>query len=295
VEEKKQTGADQIKNEFFCIENAYLHQSLRPNIFINPTLHFNISDIKIKEDDQEEVRRRGESSKKNPIQRPQVPLRTYSNVSSGATRLTPTGKLPPPKKSMTELSSEIRRKADAGRFKRQRSRISMIDIDEVKQIESEKAQKAEERKKQKKASASAGASTAASGTSCTSSNPDGNDQTDASAQAVNEQTMITAMNKPNDLNRGISSSRSQELDYRTKEGAQALLRAAFPQNEPNNNPSNEYGANQMQYGGYHQGIGVPGAYGSQFTEQHEAHFPSGGFMDEQQPRPPHHDGPQLWH
>lgn len=52
---------------------------------------------------------------------------------------------------MTELS-EIRRKADAGRFKRHRSRISMIDIDEVKQIESEKAQKAEERKKQKVAS-----------------------------------------------------------------------------------------------------------------------------------------------
>jgi hypothetical protein len=53
------------------------------------------------------------------------------------------------KKNLTELSSEIRRKADAGRFKRQRSRISMIDINEVKQIESEKAQKAEERKKQK--------------------------------------------------------------------------------------------------------------------------------------------------
>lgn len=56
--------------------------------------------------------------------------------------------LPPPmKKNFSELSSEIRRKADAGRFKRQRNRISMIDIDEVKQIESEKAQKAEGRKK----------------------------------------------------------------------------------------------------------------------------------------------------
>lgn len=51
---------------------------------------------------------------------------------------------------MSELSYEIRRKADAGRFKRPRSRISMIDLDEVKQIESEKAQKAEEQRKKAK-------------------------------------------------------------------------------------------------------------------------------------------------
>ncbi|OQR90960.1 hypothetical protein ACHHYP_05112 [Achlya hypogyna] len=50
------------------------------------------------------------------------------------------------KRSLTDVGSEIRRQAESGRFKRQRNRISMIDIDEVKQIESEKAQKAEERK-----------------------------------------------------------------------------------------------------------------------------------------------------
>lgn len=80
---------------------------------------------------------------------------------SASTRLTPpataaAAKLPVPlssaRKHAPELS-EIRRKADAGRFKRHRSRISMIDIDEVKQIELEKVQKAEERKKQKAASA----------------------------------------------------------------------------------------------------------------------------------------------
>ncbi|EQC37050.1 hypothetical protein SDRG_05279 [Saprolegnia diclina VS20] len=64
------------------------------------------------------------------------------------------------KRSLTDMGSEIRRQAESGRFKRQRNRISMIDIDEVKQIESEKAQKAEERKQQarranKAASASA--------------------------------------------------------------------------------------------------------------------------------------------
>uniref|UniRef100_A0AAV1TMJ6 NELF-A N-terminal domain-containing protein n=1 Tax=Peronospora matthiolae TaxID=2874970 RepID=A0AAV1TMJ6_9STRA len=141
----------------FSLENGLLNPLLRPPLAPTVTTHFTVSgeddDANGKED---EVRA---SPVKKPLHRPQmarmlgssgVMATSTAGTTSSLARTQVTAKTPVGKrKNMTELSSEIRRKADAGRFKRQRNRISMIDINEVKQIESEKAQKAEERKKQK--------------------------------------------------------------------------------------------------------------------------------------------------
>ncbi|CAI5709627.1 unnamed protein product [Hyaloperonospora brassicae] len=143
--------------DYFSLENGLLNPSLRPPLAPTVATHFTVSgeddDANSKDDEV------SASPVKKPLHRPQmvrmlgssgvVSTSTAATTSSlartqGAAK-TPGGK----RKDLTELSSEIRRKADAGRFKRQRNRISMIDINEVKQIESEKAQKAEERKKQK--------------------------------------------------------------------------------------------------------------------------------------------------
>uniref|UniRef100_H3H269 NELF-A N-terminal domain-containing protein n=1 Tax=Phytophthora ramorum TaxID=164328 RepID=H3H269_PHYRM len=156
---RRSGGSSQVAlDDFFSLENGLLNASLRPQVAPATTTHFTVSG----EDDdahgkEDEV---SESPVKKPLHRPQMarPLgasgamaASTATTASTVTRLTQAAAKPPvgKKKNLTELSSEIRRKADAGRFKRQRSRISMIDINEVKQIESEKAQKAEERKKQK--------------------------------------------------------------------------------------------------------------------------------------------------
>lgn len=165
--------------DFFCHENAFLNPSVRPEMPVSAVKHFTVVETS---NSKKAVAHDGgwlnlavtykrsalltwsfcvvplfpraeKSSERKPVpHRPQMarPALHPSSASNAPTRLTPTTSKPPPppKKNMTELS-EIRRKADAGRFKRHRSRISMIDIDEVKQIESEKAQKAEERKKQR--------------------------------------------------------------------------------------------------------------------------------------------------
>ncbi|KAE9016709.1 hypothetical protein PF011_g7035 [Phytophthora fragariae] len=143
-------------DDFFSLENGLLNLSLRPQLAPTAATHFTVSgeddDMNGKEDDV------GASPVKKPLHRPHMarPLGASGSMAASATASSSTRLTQPPpkppvgkKKNLTELSSEIRRKADAGRFKRQRSRISMIDINEVKQIESEKAQKAEERKKQK--------------------------------------------------------------------------------------------------------------------------------------------------
>ncbi|KAG1692374.1 hypothetical protein DVH05_025541 [Phytophthora capsici] len=142
-------------DDFYSLENGLLNPSLRPQLVPTAATHFTVSgeddDVNGKEDEL------GASPVKKPLHRPQMArpsagmAASTATASAASTRLVQTVPKPPigKKKNMTELSSEIRRKADAGRFKRQRSRISMIDINEVKQIESDKAQKAEERKKQK--------------------------------------------------------------------------------------------------------------------------------------------------
>eukprot|EP00644_Phytophthora_capsici_P015566 jgi/Phyca11/20679/fgenesh1_pg.PHYCAscaffold_70_\ len=142
-------------DDFYSLENGLLNPSLRPQLVPTAATHFTVSgeddDVNGKEDEL------GASPVKKPLHRPQMArpsagmAASTATTSAASTRLVQTVPKPPigKKKNMTELSSEIRRKADAGRFKRQRSRISMIDINEVKQIESDKAQKAEERKKQK--------------------------------------------------------------------------------------------------------------------------------------------------
>lgn len=142
-------------DDFYSLENGLLNPSLRPQLVPTAATHFTVSgeddDVNGKEDEL------GTSPVKKPLHRPQMArpsagmAASTATTSAASTRLVQTVPKPPigKKKNMTELSSEIRRKADAGRFKRQRSRISMIDINEVKQIESDKAQKAEERKKQK--------------------------------------------------------------------------------------------------------------------------------------------------
>uniref|UniRef100_K3WZQ9 Uncharacterized protein n=1 Tax=Globisporangium ultimum (strain ATCC 200006 / CBS 805.95 / DAOM BR144) TaxID=431595 RepID=K3WZQ9_GLOUD len=158
---KQQPGDDWEAEEFFCHEDAFLNPSVRPETCVKPIKHFTIVASSPRKD--EGVHEKA-SERKAALHRPQMPRPLpHASASSAAPRVAPTtSKPPPPKKNMTELS-EIRRKADAGRFKRHRSRISMIDIDEVKQIESEKAQKAEERKKQKVVVAKGEKSTGGSG------------------------------------------------------------------------------------------------------------------------------------
>ncbi|ETK86952.1 hypothetical protein F441_08619 [Phytophthora nicotianae CJ01A1] len=146
---RRSSSSSQVAmDDFFSLENGLLNPSLRPQVAPTAATHFTVSgeddDANGKEDEV------GVSPVKKPLHRPQMARPGTSAASTAPTRLAPAAKPPVgKKKNLTELSSEIRRKADAGRFKRQRSRISMIDINEVKQIESEKAQKAEERKKQK--------------------------------------------------------------------------------------------------------------------------------------------------
>ncbi|KAG3112192.1 hypothetical protein PI124_g8842 [Phytophthora idaei] len=149
-QKRRTSSSSQVAlDDFFSLENGLLNPSLRPQLAPTAATHFTVSgeddDVNGKEDEV------GVSPVKKPLHRPQMARPGASSAASTvSTRLTPAAKPPVgKKKNLTELSSEIRRKADAGRFKRQRSRISMIDINEVKQIESEKAQKAEERKKQK--------------------------------------------------------------------------------------------------------------------------------------------------
>ncbi|RQM17682.1 hypothetical protein DD237_000671 [Peronospora effusa] len=145
-------------DDFFSLENGLLNPSLRPALTLTAATHFTVNGED--DDDNDKEDEVGASPVKKPLHRPQMarPLGSSGAMTAsaaGATtpvsmRLTQQTTKPfAEKKNMAKLSSEIRRKADAGRFKRQRSRISMIDINEVKQIKSEKAQKAEERKKQK--------------------------------------------------------------------------------------------------------------------------------------------------
>ncbi|RLN64124.1 hypothetical protein BBP00_00003661 [Phytophthora kernoviae] len=165
--QKRRSSTPQVAlDDFFSLENGLLNAALRPQLAPTAATHFTVSGADDEVNGKEEVGDRGSPLKK-PLHRPHMARPLARVAASGAmtsslssttpasttasTRMTPAtvkqsmGK----KKNLTDLSSEIRRKADAGRFKRQRNRISMIDIDEVKQIESEKAQKAEERKKQK--------------------------------------------------------------------------------------------------------------------------------------------------
>ncbi|KAL3656335.1 hypothetical protein V7S43_018827 [Phytophthora oleae] len=153
--QRRGNASQMALDDFYSLENGLLNPSLRPQLVPTAATHFTVSgeddDVNGKEDEL------GASPVKKPLHRPQMARPSAGMAASAATtvaastRLTHSAPKPPvgKKKNMTELSSEIRRKADAGRFKRQRSRISMIDINEVKQIESDKAQKAEERKKQK--------------------------------------------------------------------------------------------------------------------------------------------------
>ncbi|CEG48073.1 Negative elongation factor A [Plasmopara halstedii] len=141
-----------ILDDVFTFENGLLNTSLRSQTTPTAAIHFTVSGDKDDGHDKDEDV--DVSPVKKPLYRPQIPrpsglVPSSIASTSSITRLNQTSKFSMGKKNLSELSSEIRRKADAGRFKRQRSRISMIDINEVKQIESEKAQKAEERKKQK--------------------------------------------------------------------------------------------------------------------------------------------------
>ncbi|TDH73641.1 hypothetical protein CCR75_007070 [Bremia lactucae] len=143
-----------VVDDTFSLENGLLNSSLCPQSAPSAAVHFTVigedEDANAKEDDV--AASPVKKSLHRPLMaRPAGALASSSTSSSlASSRMTSASKLSVGKtKNLMEMSSEIRRKADAGRFKRQRSRISMIDINEVKQIESEKAHKAEERKKQK--------------------------------------------------------------------------------------------------------------------------------------------------
>lgn len=151
LKRRRGTSCDDV----FSLENGLLNPPLRPLSAPSAVTHFTV-----RGDDDESLGKEDEASaspvKKKPVYRPPIArpsglLPSSMTAPMAAPRASQALKGGGHKtgKAGTDLSSAIRRKADAGRFKRQRSRISMIDINEVKQIESEKALKAEERKKQK--------------------------------------------------------------------------------------------------------------------------------------------------
>nr|CCA21428.1 conserved hypothetical protein [Albugo laibachii Nc14] len=140
----------------YCYEYAFLNDSLQPSERTQVESHFRTvsTPLSLKLDTRESSKKTYQGQLVSPTLPQMQRTPSSSQPSSTGARVmmnrSKAAALPPPmKKNLSELSSEIRRKADAGRFKRQRNRISMIDIDEVKQIESEKAQKAEGRKKSK--------------------------------------------------------------------------------------------------------------------------------------------------
>ncbi|DAZ96518.1 TPA: hypothetical protein N0F65_008069 [Lagenidium giganteum] len=290
-------GEDDVAEEFFCCENAYLNPSVRPEFAVKAAQHFSVAeDLTTAKHTGNDER---SSQKKAPLHRPQIPRPSLHTgaASSVPSRLTPTTKPPPPpKKNLTELSSEIRRKADAGRFKRQRSRISMIDIDEVKQIESEKAQKAEERKKQKltkdKSNAAAstadgsGAAAAEDGSNTAATGNDGTGHAGNSSPEEGQESMEDADNSghasDNDDDRG-------NANFAQKDGTQVLLHAAL---HSTGDIMSEVVSQHSTHRGFEHEEAPPapqfgfrgfGGYNSQFGDQpgNDSNQYSNGFLDEQ--------------
>ncbi|ETV96617.1 hypothetical protein H310_10313 [Aphanomyces invadans] len=136
-------GGEIVVDDWFSHDLAYM----TPNVSLKAALkndHFTV----VEED-------KAQDDKKGVNQSLHTPLRPSSTASAARRPSNPSlsavSSLPPKplassKRSLTDMGPEIRRQAENGRFKRNRSRISVIDIDEVKQIEADKVQKAEERK-----------------------------------------------------------------------------------------------------------------------------------------------------
>ncbi|GLE05487.1 hypothetical protein PINS_up014510 [Pythium insidiosum] len=321
-----------VIEDFFCHENAFLNASVRPELTVQPAAHFTLvetakharNDDALSPDKATPARQQRPTSHRPQIPRPGAPGASMAAASgSSAAALAATAHvaktLPPPsKKNMSELSSEIRRKADAGRFKRQRNRISMIDIDEVKQIESEKAQKAEEQRKKQKATkegkqGSGGAQ--ASGTA---------GEAAAGSTATAEKSGYTASG---DETTGTQESQYSEREdsqlagdserdvhvpaFRGQDGTQALLNAAFHstqdvmnevvaqqhhfgsrQQEPDHLESLRHAARgfepeDVQNSAFSYGYGYPSHFGDHTAEPYrhdEARNYNAGFDDEESPR-----------
>jgi hypothetical protein len=139
LQKVKSVGEGEIAvDDWFSQDLAYLNTNHPKAHFIQKSNdHFTV----VEEDKVEKLSQSTPSRSSSIVRRPST---TFSGQSTKLKPPTPTSTLS--KRSLTDMSSEIRRQGESGRYKRHRSRISMIDIDEVKQIESVKAQKAEERK-----------------------------------------------------------------------------------------------------------------------------------------------------
>ncbi|CAK4069641.1 unnamed protein product [Aphanomyces euteiches] len=133
-------GGELLVDDWFAQDLAYMTYPKIPFSHSATNDHFTIL----------EEEKKPEDVKSHAVQTPARPPTAIPRRPSSSVSLPP--KQPPSafgvKRSLTDMGSEIRRQAENGRFKRNRSRISVIDIDEVKQIEAEKVQKAEERKLQ---------------------------------------------------------------------------------------------------------------------------------------------------
>ncbi|KAJ0410741.1 hypothetical protein ATCC90586_006844 [Pythium insidiosum] len=262
-----------VIEDFFCHENAFLNASVRPELTVQPAAHFTLvetaqharNEDALSPEKTASARQQRPTPHRPQIPRPGAPGSSASSISgSSSASLTATSHvaktLPPPsKKNMSELSSEIRRKADAGRFKRQRNRISMIDIDEVKQIESEKAQKAEEQRKKLKAtkegkqnSGTAQASGTVGGEASTVSSA----ATEKSGSTLSGDDMMATQDSHHSEREDSQSAVERDRDvlvpaFRGQDGTQALLNAAFHSTQ---DVMNEVVAQQHHFGsrGGHQ-------------------------------------------
>ncbi|TMW65947.1 hypothetical protein Poli38472_003712 [Pythium oligandrum] len=308
VDEKKDRADALIIEDFFCHENAYLSPSVRPELTVQPAAHFTVCAKTNGKDTEHSPSER--TTPKKPLHRPQIPRPTASTAPSRIAQAV-SKSLPPPKKNMSDVSSEIRRKADAGRFKRQRSRISMIDIDEVKQIESEKAQKAEEQRKKLKA---AKETKGPSGTGAAGGSGDKNGGEAGAAgdeEGGQPENGLEALAQYSEQEEALTTGSVDDHSGYAQNGTQVLLNAAFhstqdvmqevvaqqehqghvPPYQPRQaQPLHLRGfepEDVQSYGGYGFGNGNSG-FGSQFGDQPGNNglvaFPdanSGGFFDEQ--------------
>lgn len=248
VNSKRDRADALIIEDFFCHENAYLSASVRPELAVKPAAHFMLAETARetkKPEGKASVVASGASKlgQRPPLARTHLPQATVASASVGGGRSGSQAAKPPPplasKKNMSELSSEIRRKADAGRFKRQRSRISVIDLDEVKQIESEKAQKAEEQKKRLKATKEerkgtvAGANGSGSGASGAGGgggdkHDDGGDDEEGHVMdSDHEDHHDSEYEDANSSYLGSQDDHGASSGSYTQDGTQALLHAAF--------------------------------------------------------------------
>ncbi|CEG48079.1 uncharacterized protein PHALS_05555 [Plasmopara halstedii] len=141
-------GLDTITRvSVFWLDNGLLNTSLRSQTTSAAALHFTVSGDKDDGHDKDEDM--NVSPVKKPLYRPQIPqpsglVPSSTASTSSITRLNQTLKFSMRKKNLSELSSEIRRTADAGPQKAEERKKQKLA---AKEKEKEKLAKEKEREK----------------------------------------------------------------------------------------------------------------------------------------------------